>query len=100
MEEEHKNKSGIWTCITQINITTKSESKIQNNLTLHMESSLTFQGRLGHYANHSHKISKEKRWEEKLREFCYSFSTLKITHQKLLKWAPIYRAIKGLKINK
>uniref|UniRef100_A0A803R5T5 Uncharacterized protein n=1 Tax=Cannabis sativa TaxID=3483 RepID=A0A803R5T5_CANSA len=38
----------------------KSESKIQNNLTLHMESSLTFQGRLGHYANHSHKISKEK----------------------------------------
>ena len=63
-----------------------------------MKLSLTFLGRLGHYAHNSHKILRRK-YEKKVSEYFAIVSLLfKITY-KCKESAPIYRWRKGLKRN-
>ena len=63
-----------------------------------MESSLTFLGRLGHYAHNSHKILRRK-YEKKVSGNFAIVSLLLKTTYKCEESVPIYRWGKGLKRN-
>lgn len=63
-----------------------------------MESSLTFLGRLGHYAHNSHKILRRKYEKKVSGNFAIVSLLLKITY-KCEENAPIYRWGEGLKRN-